>query len=74
MKRQMIYLFGILSGVSLLSSCVPLAAGAAGGYLLHREGYRVQNPLERADVKVQSPIIKQPRAQSYDVPPADPAY
>lgn len=31
----------------LLSSCVPLAAGAAGGYMLRDEGYEVQSPVTR---------------------------
>ena len=34
---------------SSLSSCIPLAAGAAGGYLLHKEGYRLQNPVKKTE-------------------------
>ncbi len=29
------------------SSCVPLAAGAAVGYVAHKEGYRVHSPIHR---------------------------
>jgi hypothetical protein len=29
------------------SSCVPLAAGTAVGYVAHKEGYRVHNPISK---------------------------
>lgn len=29
------------------SSCVPLVAGAAVGYVAHAEGYRVENPVKK---------------------------
>ena len=32
-----------------LSSCIPLAAGAAAGYIAHEEGYRVQSPLKKVE-------------------------
>lgn len=32
-----------------LSSCLPLAAGAAAGYIAHDEGYRVTNPIKKVD-------------------------
>ena len=32
-----------------LSSCIPLAAGAAAGYVAHDEGYRVTNPVKKVD-------------------------
>jgi hypothetical protein len=32
-----------------LSSCIPLAAGAAAGYIAHDEGYRVQSPLKKVE-------------------------
>ncbi|MDP0490439.1 MAG: hypothetical protein Q7Q71_05270 [Verrucomicrobiota bacterium JB023] len=35
----------LLAGLS--TSCVPLAAGAAGGYMLRDEGYEVQSPVEK---------------------------
>jgi hypothetical protein len=34
---------------SLLSSCVPLAIGAAAGYVAHEEGVRVQSPIKKTD-------------------------
>ncbi len=77
MKQKVLLLVMAVSGLSLLSSCVPLAAGAAGGYLLHKNGYRVQNPVPKADVKVQSPITRQPAAPTYQEnypAPAPPAY
>ena len=30
-----------------LSSCVPLAVGAAGGYMLKEEGYDVRSPITK---------------------------
>ena len=32
-----------------MSSCIPLAAGAAAGYVAHDEGYRVTNPIKKTD-------------------------
>lgn len=32
-----------------LSSCIPLAAGAAGGYFMHKEGYRLQSPVKKGE-------------------------
>ncbi|MEY3395273.1 MAG: hypothetical protein RL346_1509 [Verrucomicrobiota bacterium] len=42
----------LLLGCSVLtmmicSSCVPLVAGAAVGYVAHAEGYRAENPLKK---------------------------
>jgi hypothetical protein len=45
MKNRLISLLAIALGVASLASCLPLAAGAAGGYVAHKEGYRVQNPI-----------------------------
>ena len=40
----------VLAAVSgVLGSCIPLAAGAAGGYILHKEGYRLQNPVIKSE-------------------------
>jgi hypothetical protein len=38
-----------LSAITLIgaSSCLPLAAGAAAGYIAHDEGYRVSNPISK---------------------------
>lgn len=40
-----------LCGLVILgaSSCLPLAAGAAAGYVAHDEGYRVSNPIHKKD-------------------------
>ena len=32
-----------------LGSCIPLAAGAAGGYFMHKEGYRFQSPVKKGE-------------------------
>ena len=42
---------GILLAVMMmgLNGCLPLAAGAAAGYIAHDQGYRVQSPLKKAD-------------------------
>ena len=45
MKTRIIALVAIALGIASFSSCLPLAAGAAGGYVAHKEGYRVQTPL-----------------------------
>lgn len=34
-------------GLSGFTSCVPLAVGAAGGYILSEEGYEVQSPIKK---------------------------
>jgi hypothetical protein len=48
MKRNLLILLLLSAGFSaLLSSCLPLAAGAAAGYVAHKEGYRVHNPLTK---------------------------
>lgn len=45
MKNRLISLLAIALGEASLASCLPLAAGVAGGYVAHKEGYRVQNPI-----------------------------
>jgi hypothetical protein len=38
----------VLGSVAMgLNSCLPLAAGAAAGYVAHDQGYRVQAPLKQ---------------------------
>jgi hypothetical protein len=32
-----------------MNSCLPLAAGAAAGYVAHDQGYRVQSPLKKVE-------------------------
>ncbi len=47
---QRIALFAI-AGLTMLgmSSCLPLVAGAAAGYVAHEEGYRVTSPIKKVD-------------------------
>jgi len=45
MKKLMKRLFVVGS----LGSCIPLAAGAAGGYFMHKEGYRLQSPVKKGE-------------------------
>jgi hypothetical protein len=48
MKTACIF-FTAAIAASLLSSCIPLAAGAAAGYVAHKEGYRVQSPVQKKE-------------------------
>ena len=43
MKTKLIALLLVAAGIFSLASCLPLAAGAAAGYVAHEEGYRVQS-------------------------------
>ncbi len=47
-RTLLLSLFAILA-LGSLSSCVPLAAGAAGGYVAHDQGYRITNPIRKVD-------------------------
>jgi hypothetical protein len=47
MKRNLMLLLVLAIGTSTISSCLPLAAGAAAGYVAHKEGYRVQSPVTK---------------------------
>lgn len=47
MKRNLILLLLLALGLSSISSCLPLAAGAAAGYVAHKEGYRFRNPVTK---------------------------
>ena len=47
MKYQLFALLLLAVGASTISSCVPLAVGAAAGYVAHDEGYRVRNPIKK---------------------------
>lgn len=33
--------------LSVLQSCLPVAAGVAGGYILSKEGYKLQSPVTK---------------------------
>ncbi|MEJ6578503.1 MAG: hypothetical protein QNL33_02270 [Akkermansiaceae bacterium] len=48
-KKLKFTLLALVGGIAFsnLTSCVPLAAGAAGGYLLKEEGYKVQSPITK---------------------------
>lgn len=47
---QLTIITALAALVSLSTSCVPLAIGAAGGYILNEEGYKVQSPVTKKDV------------------------
>ena len=47
MKYHLISLLLVALGASSLCSCVPLAVGAAAGYVAHEEGYRVRSPIKK---------------------------
>jgi hypothetical protein len=49
MKRTTIILLLLSFVATLLSSCVPLAVGAAAGYVAHDQGYRVRNPITKSE-------------------------
>jgi hypothetical protein len=49
MKKSSIILLLLACAMSALSSCVPLAVGAAAGYVAHDEGYRVRNPITKQE-------------------------
>ena len=48
MKTKLILLLAATIGAVSLSSCLPLAAGAAAGYVARDNGYRVQNPVTKS--------------------------
>jgi hypothetical protein len=49
MNQRVILYFSAAIIISCMSSCLPLAAGAAAGYIAHDQGLRVQNPITRAE-------------------------
>ncbi len=46
-KIKFITLLLVAAGICSLNSCLPLAAGAAVGYVAHKDGYRVNSPIHR---------------------------
>jgi hypothetical protein len=46
MKNKIILMF-VAFGIYSVTSCLPLAAGAAVGYVAHKDGYRVENPISK---------------------------
>jgi hypothetical protein len=49
MKKSSVILLLLACAIAPLSSCVPLAVGAAAGYVAHEEGYRVRNPITKSE-------------------------
>lgn len=51
MKKLHSVCWFLVAGIALtaLTSCLPLAAGAAAGYLVRDEGYKVQSPVRRSE-------------------------
>ena len=48
MKTKSITLLLIVIGFSVfITSCLPLAVGGTAGYVAHKEGYRVSNPVSK---------------------------
>ena len=47
MKIRLIVLLLVAFGISSICSCIPLAAGAAAGYVARDQGYKVQSPLKK---------------------------
>ena len=39
----------LIAAFASLTSCIPLAVGAAAGYVAHDQGYRVQSPVKKTD-------------------------
>jgi len=50
-EKQIRIVFCLTGSVALLAftSCVPLVAGAAVGYIAADEGYRVQSPIKKEE-------------------------
>ena len=50
MTTRLTLLFSAVAVFAISStSCVPLAVGAAAGYVAHDEGYRVQSPIKKSE-------------------------
>ncbi|MBN8458623.1 MAG: hypothetical protein J0M04_12375 [Verrucomicrobia bacterium] len=47
MNKNLLLALAAVVSSAVLSSCLPLAAGAAAGYVAHKEGYRVQSPIKK---------------------------
>jgi hypothetical protein len=47
MKRNVFLYLTAALFISCLTSCLPLAAGAAAGYVAHDQGVRVRNPITK---------------------------
>ncbi|MGL4398730.1 MAG: hypothetical protein ACRCXD_02575 [Luteolibacter sp.] len=49
MNQRIFFYLSAAIVISSMTSCLPLAAGAAAGYIAHDQGLRVQNPITRAE-------------------------
>lgn len=47
-QRIFLYLSAAIV-ISCITSCLPLAAGAAAGYIAHDQGLRVQSPITKSE-------------------------
>lgn len=55
-SKWVVSLLGLAAAASVvsMSSCVPLAIGAAGGYVLNERGYKLQSPVTREKRSLES--------------------
>ena len=49
LMKRLVALGSLALVFASLGSCIPLAAGAAGGYFMHKEGYRLQSPVKKSE-------------------------
>lgn len=49
MKIKLFAISALIAVTASFTSCVPLAVGAAAGYVAHDEGYRVENPIKKVE-------------------------
>jgi hypothetical protein len=49
MKINTLAILALITAAASFTSCVPLAVGAAAGYVAHDEGYRVENPIKKVE-------------------------
>ena len=47
MTKRLLALLAVASIALALNGCLAAAAGAAAGYIGHKEGYRVQSPIKK---------------------------
>lgn len=48
-QTRLITLTTLIGLIFSTTSCVPLAVGAAAGYVAHDQGYRVQPPVKKTE-------------------------
>jgi hypothetical protein len=49
MKIKLFAISALIALTASFTSCIPLAVGAAAGYVAHEEGYRVENPIKKVE-------------------------